>query len=449
MDARMDEVCALAEALRDRLMTELDDVEVSVECADRTRYVVEGDAIVAELERDAWRIALRALRGGRLATAATSARELDTAAAVLSRALAAAQPDPLPGFAVTEAARDVSRNADAGVWSLVDRPAEVRALASALASRTRDAGAGAAPVLEAEVSVGRVRRAVVTGRGAVSASASTGLDAFAMLDGNDWDAWSATHAPSLDPVMALGEALRRGLPEAQTHCGEFFGGPQEVTVVLHPRLVEQLLRTIFLERVGLDRVLSGLSPAALGDTLAAPGVTLWDDTGAAGSRRGGVTDDEGVVGQRTEVLRDGVLRSFVSDRRAALQAGHAASTGNGFRLPMLNEDRAEAPVRVGFGHLEMAAGTSPWRSLVRGKTLLLTDLLGLHSANRATGAFNNPVQGGLALEDGVAVARLTPGAWAVTGNLYALLKAVTGVSSERVHTGTALLPYLAGPVRVA
>lgn len=64
MDARMDEVCALAEALRDRLMTELDDVEVSVECADRTRYVVEGDAIVAELERDAWRIALRALRGG-------------------------------------------------------------------------------------------------------------------------------------------------------------------------------------------------------------------------------------------------------------------------------------------------------------------------------------------------------------------------------------------------
>lgn len=449
MDPRMDDVCALALTLRDRLLSEVDDVEVCVECSDRTRYVVEGEAVVAELERDAWRVSLRALRGGKLATAATSVREPDVAAAVLTRALGAAQPDPLTSFAVTEGARDLTRNADPALWSLVDRPREVRALAAELAARTHAARADAPVVLEAEVGVARSRRALVTGRGEVAASASTGIDAFAMLDGNDWDAWSATHAVSLDPVTSLGATLRRDLPRAQVHCGDFFGGPREVTVVLHPRLVEQLLRTIFLERVALDRVAAGLSAAALGDVLAHPGVTLWDDTGAAGSRRGALTDDEGVVGQRTLVLEEGILRGFVSDRRAALAMGHAASTGNGFRIPMLNEDRAEAPVRVGFGHLEAAAGEVPWTALVPGKTLLLTDLLGLHSANRATGAFNNPVQGGLALEDGVPVARLTPGAWAVTGNLYAFLRGVTGVSKERVHSGSALLPYLAGTVRVA
>jgi hypothetical protein len=113
------------------------------------------------------------------------------------------------------------------------------------------------------------------------------------------------------------------------------------------------------------------------------------------------------------------------------------------------EDRIEAPIRVGFGHLEVPAGEVARASLVRGKSVLVTDLLGVHSANKATGAFNNPIQGGVCLEDGVPVGRVKPGAWSVTGNLHTMLRDLRGLSRERMMTGGALLPWLAAPARVA
>ncbi len=143
-----------------------------------------------------------------------------------------------------------------------------------------------------------------------------------------------------------------------------------------------------------------------------------------------------------------MLRVLPCDRRSA-QLRKTAPTGNGYRIPILAEDRSEAPVRVGFSHLEVSPGEVSREALVKGRTVLITDLLGLHSSNKATGAFNNPIQGGLALEDGVPVARVKPGQWSATGNLHALLRSITGLSRERMMTGGALLPWVAAPVQVA
>ena len=40
-------------------------------------------------------------------------------------------------------------------------------------------------------------------------------------------------------------------------------------------------------------------------------------------------------------------------------------------------------------------------------------------------------------------------AWSATGNLHTLLRAITGLSRERMMTGSALLPWVAAPVTVA
>jgi predicted Zn-dependent protease len=300
--------------------------------------------------------------------------------------------------------------------------------------------------VEGEVSASRVRRAVVTGRGGPLLSAESDHGAFVMLDGNDWDT-ASSRAPVSAAVPTLGSELLRSLPTREVTVAEFLGGPGEVDAVIHPRMLEGLLRALLTERVGMDRVLAGISPAKVGDTLAHKGFELIDDTSAL-SLAGHASDDEGHPGTRKAVIRDGVLATLLADRRSAQRAG-VAPTGNGFRIPILAEDRAEAPVRVGMGHLEVRAGEVPRDALTRGKAVLIPDLLGVHSANKSTGAFNNPIVGGLALEDGVPVARLKAGAWSATGVFYEILQSASRISRERFDTGSATLPWLAARVRVA
>lgn len=443
MDALLKTVTDVACAIRDRVLPAVDDVEVLVSCADSTGYSVENDQVIASLTCGSWSVAMRAMKGGRVATAATTSRDPGESADALTRALGAAQAQELAGFLSPREGTDL-RRADAATWALVDDPAALRAMAVAMRDGAWAQRKGV--VVEGEVSASRSRRALVTGRGGPLTSAETYHGAFVMLDGNDWDATSS-RAPRSEAVPTLGSALAASLPAREVTVAEFLGGPREVDAVLHPRMLEGLLRALLLERVGLDRVLAGISPAKLGDALAHPRFELWDDTGAL-SLAGHASDDEGMEGARKAILRAGVLTTLLADQRSALRAG-TAPTGNGFRIPILAEDRAEAPVRVGMGHLEVPAGDIPREALTRGRALLIPDLLGVHSANKSTGAFNNPIVGGLALEDGVPVARLKAGAWSATGSFYDILKGAERLSRERMDTGSATLPWLAARVRVA
>ncbi|MGH7025661.1 MAG: metalloprotease TldD [Caulobacteraceae bacterium] len=76
----------------------------------------------------------------------------------------------------------------------------------------------------------------------------------------------------------------------------------------------------------------------IGERVAAPGVTVFDD-GAIAGRRGSLTvDDEGTPTSRTVLIEDGVLKGYMHDRQSARLMGMAA-TGNGRRqsyayLPM-------------------------------------------------------------------------------------------------------------------
>lgn len=449
MNTAFASVRALAEAVRARVARDTDDVEVRVERADQVSYAIEGRSLVPELECDAWRVAMRARKGGRLAIASTTGSSAEDAAGALLRSLSAAQPDALEDFAALHETPPDGRGWDDAAASMIERPAHVRALAASLADAARAAAPGSELVLEGALKVGRTWRAMATARGATVLSASTVGSAFLMVDGNEWESLSGTAAPTEHGVRELGRGLINALPPREVTVAEWLGGPREVTVIIDPRLLEGLLRALFLERVGLDRVVSGLSRAAVGDVVGAPIFTLYDDTGAAASLAGAVIDDEGVLGQRKTVVERGVLRTLLADRRSAKVAWGGASTGNGFRLPLLAEAASDAPVRVGMGHLDVPEGNTPRLRLAPGRTVILTDLLGIHSANKATGAFNNPVQGGVALEDGVPVARLKAGAWSATGNFHAMLRALSGVSAERLHTGTATLPWVAAPVRLS
>ncbi len=68
----------------------------------------------------------------------------------------------------------------------------------------------------------------------------------------------------------------------------------------------------------------------IGERVAAPGVTVFDD-GALTGRRGSLTvDDEGTPTERTVLIEDGILVGYMHDRMSARLMGLAA-TGNGRR----------------------------------------------------------------------------------------------------------------------
>lgn len=68
----------------------------------------------------------------------------------------------------------------------------------------------------------------------------------------------------------------------------------------------------------------------LGQRVCAEGINILDDATLEGNRGSCTYDDEGVAGQKTYMVRDGVLESFLHDRVSAAFYG-VAPTGNGRR----------------------------------------------------------------------------------------------------------------------
>jgi len=81
-----------------------------------------------------------------------------------------------------------------------------------------------------------------------------------------------------------------------------------------------------------DLALSNLSvySGKLGQTVAAPIITVIDDATIPFKRGSFFFDDEGTPGQRSVLVEGGVLKSYMSDRLGAMKSGRA-STGNGRR----------------------------------------------------------------------------------------------------------------------
>lgn len=106
----------------------------------------------------------------------------------------------------------------------------------------------------------------------------------------------------------------------------------EMTVVLGPGWPGILLH----EAVGhglegdFNRKKTSAFSGLVGSRVASPGVTVIDD-GTISDRRGSLTiDDEGTPSQRTVLIEDGILKSYMHDRLNARLMGQSP-TGNGRR----------------------------------------------------------------------------------------------------------------------
>jgi TldD protein len=106
----------------------------------------------------------------------------------------------------------------------------------------------------------------------------------------------------------------------------------EMDVVLGPGWNGVLLHEAVGHGLEGDFTRKGISAFSgrIGERVAAPGVTVFDD-GSIGGRRGSLTiDDEGTPTERTLLIEDGILVGYMHDRMSARLTGQKP-TGNGRR----------------------------------------------------------------------------------------------------------------------
>ena len=144
-----------------------------------------------------------------------------------------------------------------------------------------------------------------------------------------------------------------------------------------------------------ESVLKGRSMfKQVGDMIASPLVNIVDDATLPKGLGSSEFDGEGVKTQRTILVQEGVLKGYLYDTKTALEA-NTTSTGNGMR-----GSYRTAPYIANSNYYLLPGHTKENDMIAMSeKAVMITDILGGHTANPITGDFSFGIAG-LLIENG-------------------------------------------------
>ncbi len=180
--------------------------------------------------------------------------------------------------------------------------------------------------------------------------------------------------------------------EATARAAGLLGGRPVATgrmpVVLDPLMAVSIL-SVLSSTFSAEAVQKGRSLLAgkVGQTIAAPVVSIVDDGRATAGLASRPWDGEGVPTQRTQVVKDGVLCGYLYNTYTA-RKGAACSTGNAVRS-------YRSQPSVGPTNLILEPGTASREALLRKGEggIYVTELAGLHTVNPVSGEFSLGAKG--------------------------------------------------------
>jgi PmbA protein len=267
------------------------------------------------------------------------------------------------------------------------------ALALSLERATRAADPRVRQVSSADYADSRVEVALASTTGIASSRRRTNaflsVDAIAGegADTQTGTGFSVGRGPGeLSPDEAMDDAVTRAvrlLGAQKAKSGRY-------TVVFDRRVVSTLLSVVASALSG-EAVVKGRSFFAdrVGETVAAPGVTLVDDPTDTRAYGASSHDAEGLACRRNVLIADGMLRMFVYDTVSARRAG-ATSTGSAVRGGFAGTPSA------GCRALVLSPGTEDYDEILAavGDGLYVQSVTGVHSGvNAVSGDFSVGAEG--------------------------------------------------------
>ncbi|GAB4370257.1 MAG: TldD/PmbA family protein [Deltaproteobacteria bacterium] len=172
-----------------------------------------------------------------------------------------------------------------------------------------------------------------------------------------------------------------------------------------------------------------------GARIAAETVTIADDPLDPDGSAAAEFDGEGIASRRNLLVDRGVLAGYLADTFWGTKTG-TGTTGSGRRAS------AKVPPAPGVSNLRLLPGEFPPGALLRelGRGVLLTEFLGIHTADPVSGDFSVGAAG-IRFERGEPAEPVR--GFAVSGNVLTLLADAVGVGSDFRWFGSTGAPSLA------
>ena len=207
----------------------------------------------------------------------------------------------------------------------------------------------------------------------------------------------------------------------------------DYSVVLDYFAATGLLQT-FIGAFNGENVMRGRSilKDKMGEEIASPELTLTDNSLLEKGMYTAKCDGEGSVSKKTDLIKDGVLNSFLYDIYTANKVGEK-TTSNGLRGSYLTTPMI-APTNLEFKFSEM----KDLEEIDKG--VLTTSVLGAHTANPISGDFSVEASNAFKIENGELTDPINKAM--ISGNIFEIMKKVEGINSEIKQYGSFIIPKL-------
>jgi PmbA protein len=253
-------------------------------------------------------------------------------------------------------------------------------------------------------------------------SVSSSVAVVAEADGDSQMGWDFDYSTSYQGVQVAAIA-KRAAAKAVAMLGARPVATMRCPVVLDNHVAAQILE-VLAPSFTAENVFKGKSllSGKEGQQLFAPCLRIHDDGTLAGGMATAPFDGEGVAQRNTLLVDGGVLQGFLYDNFYGCKMGKG-STGNSAR------GGVKGLPHLGVTNFFIENGPTPASDLTAGieRGLLLTDVIGMHTANPISGDFSVGAAGFL-VENGQ-LGRPVKGI-AIAGNILELFRGVELVGND-------------------
>ena len=204
-------------------------------------------------------------------------------------------------------------------------------------------------------------------------------------------------------------------------------------VVLDYYAATGLLQT-FLNAFDGENVRRGRSilKGKIGTEIANPTLSIIDNPLLEKGMYSAKCDGEGSVSKETDLIKDGILNSFIYDIYTANKEG-VESTSNGYRGSYLTTPMI-SPSNLEFKFSEMKDLSEI------DKGVLTTSVLGAHTANPISGDFSVEASNAFKIENGELTEPINKAM--ISGNVFEIMKKVESLNTEIKQYGSFIIPKL-------
>ena len=210
--------------------------------------------------------------------------------------------------------------------------------------------------------------------------------------------------------------------------------PQKTDVIFHPFAFADIIEEALAPSLDADNVQKGRSGLIdkIGEELAVPELSIYDDGLIEAGIETSASDDEGVPSQRTTLIEKGVLETYLYDSYTAGKAG-VKSTGNGSRSSYTS------PPSVGLRNFIIDYPQSDVIADTQSGVFVNT-VIGAHTANSISGDFSVEARNAFTIKDGALDKPIK--SLMISGNAFELLKQITGAGFDVRKVGGIITPSI-------